>query len=146
MINPSAIFDGHNDVLLRLFKKQTPGAERLFFAGEDEGQLDFPRAIKGGFAGGMFAIFIPPKDDRGDVNELMRGASYDVVPPSVNSAEDTLPSVTGSCVYPRPIPWCSQSIKVRNSCRVMGLSRKQPNIRLVTKSVSALCTPRVVMQ
>ena len=39
-----------------------------------------------------------------------------------------------------------QSIMLRNSCRVSGLSRKQPSIRLVTRSVSGLCTPRVVMQ
>src|SRR4029450_1479300 len=55
---PIPIFDGHNDVLLRLFNKQSPGVERLFLAGEDDGQLDFPRALKGGFAGGLFAIFV----------------------------------------------------------------------------------------
>lgn len=40
----------------------------------------------------------------------------------------------------------SQTAMLRNSCRVSALSRKQPNIRLVTKSESGLCTPRVVMQ
>src|SRR6185437_9902557 len=39
-----------------------------------------------------------------------------------------------------------QSIMLRNSCRVSALSRKQPSMRLVTRSVSGLCTPRVVMQ
>ena len=45
-----------------------------------------------------------------------------------------------------PRPLRGQSIMLRNSCRVSGLSRKQPSIRLVTRSVSGLCTPRVVMQ
>jgi hypothetical protein len=31
----------------------------------------------------------------------------------------------------------------RNSCRVSGLSRKLPSIRLVTRSVPCLCTPRI---
>ena len=34
----------------------------------------------------------------------------------------------------------------RNSWRVSALSRKQPSMRLVTRSVPGLCTPRVVMQ
>jgi len=36
--------------------------------------------------------------------------------------------------------------KARNSCRVSGLSRKQPSMRLVTKSDPGLRTPRAVMQ
>ena len=40
----------------------------------------------------------------------------------------------------------AQSTIPRNSCRVSALSRKQPSMRLVTRSVSGLCTPRVVMQ
>lgn len=86
------IFDGHNDVLLRLFNKQSPGVERLFLEGEDDGQLDFPRALKGGFAGGMFAIFISSKDETGDIDELMQGGSYDVPMPRIISAEEALPS------------------------------------------------------
>jgi membrane dipeptidase len=51
------IFDGHNDVLLRLYRKEN--AVRAFLDGEDKGQLDLPRAQQGGFAGGLFAIFVP---------------------------------------------------------------------------------------
>jgi membrane dipeptidase len=87
-----SIFDGHNDVLLRLFNKQTTDAERLFLDGEDDGQLDFPRALEGGFAGGMFAIFISSKDETGDIDELMRGGSYDVPLPRVITSQEALPS------------------------------------------------------
>jgi membrane dipeptidase len=59
------IFDGHNDALLRLFKRAGPGgdAPRAFLDGEGKGQLDLPMARQGGFAGGLFAIFVPsPKN------------------------------------------------------------------------------------
>ena len=89
---PIPIFDGHNDVLLRLFNKRRPGAERLFLEGETDGQLDFPRALAGGFAGGLFAIFVSSRDETGDINELMRGKTYEVPLPKVISAEHALPS------------------------------------------------------
>jgi membrane dipeptidase len=52
-------FDGHNDALLRLFKHTGADAARAFIDGEGKGQLDLPMAVQGGFAGGMFAIFVP---------------------------------------------------------------------------------------
>ena len=53
------IFDGHNDVLLRLYRRGGTDAPRAFLEGEDKGQLDLPMAGQGGFAGGLFAIFVP---------------------------------------------------------------------------------------
>ena len=53
------IFDGHNDVLLRLYRRGGTDAPRAFLAGEGKGQLDLPMARQGGFAGGLFAIFVP---------------------------------------------------------------------------------------
>ncbi len=59
------IFDGHNDVLLRLYRRGGADAPRAFLDGEDKGQLDFPMARQGGFAGGLFAIFVPsPKPEK----------------------------------------------------------------------------------
>ncbi|HEY7750203.1 MAG TPA: dipeptidase [Aestuariivirgaceae bacterium] len=91
MQSPVPIFDGHNDVLLRLFNKQVPDVEQLFLDGGDDGQLDFPRAVRGGFAGGMFAIFVPSRGEP-DVNELMRGECYDIPLPDIISAGEALPS------------------------------------------------------
>ena len=54
------IFDGHNDVLLRLHRRAGGDPVTAFLEGEDAGQLDFVKARKGGFAGGLFAIFVPP--------------------------------------------------------------------------------------
>jgi membrane dipeptidase len=53
------IFDGHNDVLLRLYRRGGIDGPRLFLEGEPKGHLDLPKAVEGGFAGGLFAVFVP---------------------------------------------------------------------------------------
>src|SRR6185437_8318493 len=53
------IFDGHNDVLLRLYRRDGTEASKSFLDGEGKGQLDLPMARQGGFAGGLFAMFVP---------------------------------------------------------------------------------------
>ena len=52
------IFDGHNDVLSRLYRRSGTDAPRAFLEGEAKGHLDLPMAQQGGFAGGLFAIFV----------------------------------------------------------------------------------------
>lgn len=52
------IFDGHNDVLLRLWRHGDRGGRR-FVEGDGEGHLDLPRARAGGLAGGFFAVYVP---------------------------------------------------------------------------------------
>jgi membrane dipeptidase len=56
---PIPIFDGHNDVLLRLSRRESADAVSAFLNGEEKGHLDLLKAHQGGFAGGMFAIFVP---------------------------------------------------------------------------------------
>jgi membrane dipeptidase len=53
---PERVFDGHNDVLSRLFEAGADAAGG-FLAGDGAGHLDLPRAARGGFAGGCFAVF-----------------------------------------------------------------------------------------
>lgn len=73
------IFDGHNDVLLRLtFKSEPDGGVQSFLDGDGLGQLDLPRAREGGFAGGLFAVFIPTRGPEPDRDAMMRAAEYDV--------------------------------------------------------------------
>lgn len=62
-MTPVPVFDGHNDVLLRLWLKQSGSAVADFVSGDGKGHMDIPRMVKGGFAGGMFAIFVPHPDD-----------------------------------------------------------------------------------
>jgi membrane dipeptidase len=61
---PPRVFDGHNDALSRLLEVG-PEAAAGFLAGDGEGHLDLPRAARGGFAGGCFAVFTasPAEED-----------------------------------------------------------------------------------
>lgn len=64
----TAVFDGHNDVLYRLWSAKEKDPVAAFFNGNGKGQLDFPRMQAGGMVGGFFAIFAPsptelPHDD-----------------------------------------------------------------------------------
>ncbi len=52
------VFDGHNDVLLRLGGPDGVGPGAFFERG-DQGHLDLPRAREGGLGGGFFAVWIP---------------------------------------------------------------------------------------
>lgn len=63
------IFDGHNDVLLRLWRRDRSGAS--FLSGSD-GHMDLPRARRGGLAGGIFATFVP--DEAPPAERTQRGA------------------------------------------------------------------------
>ncbi|HEU0223398.1 MAG TPA: dipeptidase [Paracoccaceae bacterium] len=56
MIQP--IFDGHNDVLLHLWRTGDRAGES-FFRGRPGGHVDLPRARAGGLAGGFFAVYVP---------------------------------------------------------------------------------------
>ncbi len=90
---PIPIFDGHNDVLLRLYLHGGADPVAAFLQGGDKGQLDLPKARQGGFAGGLFAIFVPsPKRKNGGNGETAAPATGGVVgseaePPAVELAE-----------------------------------------------------------
>jgi len=65
------VFDGHNDVLLRLWGKKSGDPVADFLNGEAGGHLDLPRMIRGGFQGGFFAIFTPsPEEDLADDEDM----------------------------------------------------------------------------
>lgn len=86
------VFDGHNDVLLRLWRNKRNGADPVaeFVKGTREGHIDGPRARAGGLVGGLCAIYIPSGDlilKEPDVNghyytplaaPLERSASLDI--------------------------------------------------------------------
>jgi len=80
------VFDGHNDVLLRLARKGEPdGGVASFLAGDGAGHIDLPRAARGGFAGGLFAVFVPSDEPGSAHEELMRQAEYDLpLPPAAD--------------------------------------------------------------
>ncbi|OLP46654.1 dipeptidase [Rhizobium oryziradicis] len=59
------VFDGHNDVLLRLWRAHSAGVNPIeqFINGTTDGHIDAPRAKAGGLAGGLCAIYIPSMHD-----------------------------------------------------------------------------------
>ena len=94
-MSTQAIFDGHNDVLLRLWRRErpagAPSASQAFLAGETQGHLDLPKCRAGGFVGGMFAIFVPSREQGAgldSVNAAMATGNYQVpLPPGVSMPE-----------------------------------------------------------
>jgi membrane dipeptidase len=96
-IAADVVFDGHNDVLLRLFRKNRPhantGVEHEFINGDGEGQMDLPRMVKGRMGGGMFAIFIPSDDriGRPDAPDPTDKPAYDEPLPQQMTANQALP-------------------------------------------------------
>lgn len=78
-------FDGHNDVLLRLLDHADP--ERDFLNGDGQGHLDLPRMKAGGFAGGLFAIYIPSPHEF-HAGPPPASASYRIpLPPQIPASE-----------------------------------------------------------
>jgi len=71
------VFDGHNDVLLRLMRGKIQ-PEQAFLEGDNIGHLDWPRMKQGGLIGGFFAVYVPSESVGVDVDELMAQARYDV--------------------------------------------------------------------
>jgi membrane dipeptidase len=76
------VFDGHNDVLLRLMRRSGANPERAFLDGEGIGHLDWPRMRAGGLAGGLFAIFVP-SDEATGVDDMMARSRYDIPLPGL---------------------------------------------------------------
>ncbi|MEP7453097.1 dipeptidase [Phyllobacterium sp. SB3] len=58
------VFDGHNDVLYRLWKHSKNGSDPVqeFIEGTAAGHIDKKRALKGGLIGGLCAIYVPSGD------------------------------------------------------------------------------------
>jgi len=84
------IFDGHNDVLLKLLINGGVEAAPTFITGR-KGQIDIPRSKAGGFGGGFFALYVRSPDDVGvsldDKYDEMNQPAYDLeLPPAMDQA------------------------------------------------------------
>jgi membrane dipeptidase len=81
------VFDGHNDVLLRLHREPSRRAD-IWLTGEGKGHLDLPRCRAGGVAGGFFAIWVEPEggaENLDKLDALMDAPPYDVpMPPETD--------------------------------------------------------------
>lgn len=57
---PFKFFDGHNDVLARLWLSDADDPVGLFLEGGLPSHIDLPRCKKANLLGGLFALFVPP--------------------------------------------------------------------------------------
>ena len=85
------VFDGHNDLLLKLWRARPEDRDRIWLEGDGAGHLDLPRMIKGGFAGGFFAIYIPSPPGGGDLDKAMDSPPYDFPLPEMIEVADAQP-------------------------------------------------------
>ena len=90
---PIPVFDGHNDVLLKLDKAGGRAALRGFVTGMD-GHIDMVKARRGGLAGGFFAMFVPSPFDFQAAMEEMRKPAYDLALPEPVPQDEALVVVT----------------------------------------------------
>lgn len=60
MNNQPIIFDGHNDLLTRLWLSSADDPVHDFIYGTLPGHLDLKRCRQAGWMGGLFSIFLPP--------------------------------------------------------------------------------------
>ncbi len=76
-----AVFDGHNDLLLRLHRAPEQ-RDAIWSGAEGKGHLDLPRMKAGGFAGGFFAIYVPSPPATGgalaNIEQLMARPPFSV--------------------------------------------------------------------
>ncbi|MBP2548405.1 membrane dipeptidase [Neorhizobium galegae] len=66
--SPVPVFDGHNDVLSRMYRPGQADAVGGFLEGEAGGHIDLPRARAGGLAGGLCAVYVSSPTMRPDAN------------------------------------------------------------------------------
>lgn len=85
MSDPIPYFDGHNDVLLRLFLDKSGKGIEQFVNGGAPGHIDLPRARQGHFVGGLFATFSPPAPNTGSTSP--NGTGERPLPPQLSPAE-----------------------------------------------------------
>ena len=71
-------FDGHNDVLLKLYYSKAQNISKEFFDGNNYCHIDYQKIQAANFVGGFFAIFAPDKGQNfSTVSSKMEKTSYD---------------------------------------------------------------------
>jgi len=89
------LFDGHNDLVTRLMQRceKSPAdtVVQQCIQGTTVGHIDLPRMQAGGFAGGMFAVFIPPIGESLGFESLGDSGGYSMPLPTPMSTIEAFP-------------------------------------------------------
>ena len=114
------VFDGHNDVLSKLHASRPQDPAAAFIDGYDAA-IDLPKSQAGGFAGGFFAVYIPPLEvDHEARLEAMTADSYALtLPPELD--RDHAVRVTNAQIDILQQLEHAQALKI---CRTVGDIRK----------------------
>lgn len=113
------IFDGHNDLLLQIHSGNVT-ADELGFLGSGGHHIDLIKAQKGGFAGGLFAIFVPDEADTCFMEEMM-AESYDLpLPPALDWPRSAQVALAQAAILKRlerqgPLKICRTAADIRTS-------------------------------
>jgi membrane dipeptidase len=88
------VFDGHNDVLLRLHKSASSDPASDFLEGEEAGHVDLKKARAGSFVGGLFALYSPSSTaDPVAFSRRMTGGNYALPLPAPLNLEEARNSI-----------------------------------------------------
>ena len=89
------LFDGHNDLLSKLWRGGGRDALSSVRDGRD-GAIDLPKARRGGFMGGLFAVWVPTVERSfDDVEAMMESPPYDVPLPAPVPQDAALAATLG---------------------------------------------------
>jgi membrane dipeptidase len=122
MTDPVPVFDGHNDIVLKIVAAGA-GREALWIKGEGAGHLDLPRMQRAGFAGGLFAVYIPSpgSGDLAALERLMNAPPYDLPLPDMldhRAAQPVALEMLGNLLWMERAAagrfrWCRTAAEIR---------------------------------
>jgi len=85
------VFDGHNDILLKLYRNRQDDPVNAFIQGRDSFHLDLPKARAGGLFGGLFALYSPSRDNISF--DGMKDGRYQLAMPTPMDASEGRPPI-----------------------------------------------------
>ena len=109
------VFDGHNDVLLRLWMAKNTAGESYtqgYIQGMDT-HIDAKKALAGGLAGGFFAIFTPQQNAKGNAIMGTDPISLEDASIATKAMMDIFTSLTTN--HPDAIRQCCTKKEVENA-------------------------------
>lgn len=119
MSPPIPVFDGHNDVLLRLYRSTSADPVADFLNGEEAGHIDLMKARAGGLAGGLFALFSPPARPAGAVKPPANGSSFPSLPPPLPMEEARASAVSELAILVRIVRASQGAVAIcRNAAEI----------------------------
>ena len=102
-----SVFDGHNDILLRLWLAGDHDGTS-FIEGRDDTHIDAPRAKKGGFCGGFFAVFVPSGEGLNT-----EPITYEAALPKAEAMIEILASLSQN--HPKIITQCTNVAEIKSA-------------------------------